>query len=112
MFLQAANGRLVRLEGRLARSPSFWVKNVDIIRRYDRIHGAVVPVELESRADVRFLGGATLHMTYSYSSINGQPVTPRKRRQSSGTRGCDVSRTPTCETYVRRGTESCDSLPL
>ena len=75
MFLQPADGRLVRLEGRLAKSPSFWAKNVDIVRRYQCIHGAVVPVELNSTAQLRFLGGATFRMTYAYSQINGQPVT-------------------------------------
>ena len=47
MFLQPIDGDLVRLQGRLAQSPSFWVKDVDIIRSYERIGGAVVPVTLE-----------------------------------------------------------------
>jgi hypothetical protein len=34
---------LVRLEGRVAKRPSLWVKNVDIIRTYDRIGDAIVP---------------------------------------------------------------------
>jgi hypothetical protein len=34
---------LARLEGRVAKRPSFWVKNVDIIRTYDRIGDAIVP---------------------------------------------------------------------
>lgn len=75
MFLQPADGNLVRLEGRLARSPSFWVKNVDIVRKYERIAGVVVPVALESTAQVRLLGGAaTLRMTYTYSEIDGRTV--------------------------------------
>jgi len=75
MFLQPSDGNLVRLEGRLAKSPSFWVKNVDIIRKYERINGLVVPVALESTAQVRLLGGAaTLRMTYRYSEIDGRTV--------------------------------------
>jgi hypothetical protein len=73
MFLQP-DGALVRLQGRLAKSPSFWVKNVDIVRCYERIAGVVVPVSLESKADVRFLGPATLRMTYTYSAIDGRPA--------------------------------------
>jgi len=74
MFLRPLDGDLVRLQGRLAQSPSFWIKNVDIIRTYERIDGAVVPVALETKAQVRFLGAATLRMTYVYSAIDGQPI--------------------------------------
>ena len=75
MFLQPSDGNLVRLEGRLAKSPSFWVKNVDIIRKYERIAGVVMPVVLESKAQVRMLGeSATLRMTYAYSEIDGRSV--------------------------------------
>ncbi len=74
MALNATDGALVRLEGRLAKSPSFWVKDVDIVRTYERIDGNVVPVALETRAHVRFLGEATLRMTYIYSEINGRQI--------------------------------------
>ena len=73
--LQPSDGGLVRLQGRLAKSPSFWIKNVDIIRNYTCIDGAVVPIALESTAHVRFLGPALLHMTYAYSEIDGRKVT-------------------------------------
>jgi hypothetical protein len=73
MFLQA-DGNLVRLKGRLAKSPSFWVKDVRIVRSYRRIQGVVVPVALESTAHVRMRGPATLRMTYVYSEIDGQGV--------------------------------------
>src|SRR6185369_5205181 len=72
MALNATDGALVRLEGRLAKSPSFWVKSVDIVRSYQRIDGKVVPVSLETRAQLRFLGEATLRMTYVYSEIDGR----------------------------------------
>jgi hypothetical protein len=74
MFLQPDDGNLVRLQGRLAKSPSFWVKTVDIVRSYEDIDGAIVPVSLESRAQLRLLGAATLRMTYTYLEIDGHPV--------------------------------------
>ena len=74
MFLRPDDGDLVRLQGRLAKSPSFWVTNVDVIRTYERIAGAVVPVALVSTAQVRLLGAATLRMTYTYTEIDGHPV--------------------------------------
>ena len=74
MLLRPDQGELVRVEGRLARNPSFWVRNVDIVRTYERIGGVVVPVAMDSKAHIRFFGSATFRMTYSYAEINGQPV--------------------------------------
>ena len=74
MFLQPDDGALVRLQGRLAKSPSFWVSNVQIVRSYRRIGGIIVPVVLESTAHVRLAGSASLRMTYEYSEIDGQSV--------------------------------------
>lgn len=74
MLLRPDQGELVRVEGRLAKNPSFWVRNVDIIRTYERIGGVVVPVGMDTKAHIRFLGSATFRMTYRYSEINGQPV--------------------------------------
>jgi hypothetical protein len=74
MFLQPGDGSLVRLQGRLAKSPSFWVKNVDIVRSYQRIRGSDLPMTLESKADLRLFGPATLRMTYVYSEVDGHPV--------------------------------------
>ena len=76
MFLLPADGALVRLEGRLAKSPSFWVRDVEIVRTYKRVEGVVVPAALESRARVRFLGEGRLRMTYTYLEIDGHPVAP------------------------------------
>lgn len=74
MLLRPAQGELVRVEGRLAKNPSFWVRNVDIVRTYERIGGVVVPVAMNSTAHIRIFGPATFRMTYSYEEINGQPV--------------------------------------
>jgi hypothetical protein len=72
MTLRPREGDLVCLKGRLAKSPSFWTKNVDIVRHYQRIGGAIMPVELESKAQLRPFGTAALHMTYRYLEINGR----------------------------------------
>ena len=74
MLLRPEQAQLVRVEGRLAKNPSFWVRNVDIVRTYERIGGVVVPVAMDSKAHIRFFGAATFRMTYSYAEINGQPV--------------------------------------
>lgn len=70
MFLTPGDGELVRVEGRLARNPSLWISRVDVVRSYRRINGALVPVSLESTAQLRLLGRSTLLMIYRYSEID------------------------------------------
>ncbi len=74
MMLRPETGELVRLEGRLAKNPSFWVKNVDVVRWYQSIEGNIVPIKLNSTAQLRFLGPAVLSMSYRYLEINGHAV--------------------------------------
>ena len=68
------DGDLVRVEGRLAKNPSFWTRRVHVVRRYARIGGVRVPVSTESVADVRFAGRSRFEMVYLYETINGRPV--------------------------------------
>jgi hypothetical protein len=65
---------MVRLEGELLKRPSFWTRRVEISRHYARVCGVRVPIEMQSRADVRFVGDSTFSMTYDYVTINGQAV--------------------------------------
>lgn len=74
MFITPQDGELVRVEGRLAKSPSFWITRVNVVRSFRRINGVPVPVSLESTAQLRLLGRSTLSMTYRYSEIDEQPV--------------------------------------
>jgi hypothetical protein len=74
IFLKPDDGDLVRVEGALSRTPSFWTRNVEIVRTYERIGGVRVPVRLESTANVRIAGTSTFTMIYEYESINGKPI--------------------------------------
>jgi hypothetical protein len=74
IYLNPHDGELVRVEGRLAKSPSFWTRHVEIVRWYRRIAGFRVPTSLESVANVRVAGVSTFRMSYEYESINGQRV--------------------------------------
>ena len=67
-------GDLVRVEGRLAKNPSFWTSLVNIVRRYARIGGVRVPVATETTAKVKFVGTSQLQVVYDYQTINGRPV--------------------------------------
>ena len=74
MFVDAATGDLVRIEGSLSKSPSFWTRHVEVLRRYARVGGVRVPVAVESTATVRLAGHSTFSMTYQYESVNGTRV--------------------------------------
>jgi hypothetical protein len=67
-------GELMRVEGRLAKNPSFWTSLVNIVRRYARIGGVRVPVATETIAKVKFVGTAQMDVVYDYHSVNGRPV--------------------------------------
>jgi hypothetical protein len=67
---------LVRVEGDLARAPSFWIKHVDVSRHYARVRGHRVVVRMESVAQIRFLGPSHLVVTFDYEMIDGEPIPP------------------------------------
>ncbi len=79
--LDGQTAALVHVEGQLARSPSFWLKDVQIQRRYAAIAGTTLPVSFSSTAHVRMFGTARLQMTIHYLTVAGQ------RRSQSDTRG-------------------------
>ena len=74
IYLNPDDGELVRIEGQLSKSPSFWTRRVEIVRWYQRIAGFRMPTALESVANVRVAGVSTFRMTYEYESINGRHV--------------------------------------
>jgi hypothetical protein len=74
IYLNPDDGELVRIEGQLTKTPSFWTRRVEIVRWYQRIAGFRMPTALESVANVRVAGVSTFRMTYEYESINGQRV--------------------------------------
>lgn len=74
IFLRPSDGELLRLEGRLAKSPSFWIRRVEIVRRYQRLAGVRMPVALESAASLMIGGHSTFRMTYEYESVNEQRI--------------------------------------
>lgn len=74
VFVRGDNADLVRVEGILPVRPSFWTQKVHIMRRYARIDGVRVPVEMLSRASVLLGGDSTFSMTYEYATINGRSI--------------------------------------
>lgn len=73
-FVTADEDDLVRVEGALAKRPSFWTRHVEIARRYARVGGVRVPVDMRSTADVMMVGASSFSMSYEYAMINGTDV--------------------------------------
>jgi hypothetical protein len=74
LYLNPEDGDLVRLEGRLVKSPSFWTRRVDVVRWFRRVAGVRLPVAVESVANVRIAGRSTFRMDYEYETVNDQRV--------------------------------------
>jgi hypothetical protein len=72
--IEAGTGDLLSVEGRLAKNPSFWTNRVEVSRRYGRIAGVRVPLQVESTASVKIVGTSEFSMVYEYASINGSAV--------------------------------------
>ena len=70
----SSDGFPLVLEGKLAKSPSFWVKSVTVVKRYGRFAGVSLPTTIESLADLKLFGQASFTMRYEYSEVNGRPV--------------------------------------
>lgn len=86
MVLSPDATELLRVEGRLAKNPSFWTSWVDVIRTYGRLDGIRVPVATESIAKVKFVGTSRLEVQYDYESINGRPISLAARRLQASLR--------------------------
>jgi hypothetical protein len=81
IFVQPSDGDLARIEGKLSKTPSFWTRRVDVVRRYQRVGGVRVPISIESVAHVLIAGRSTFKMTYEYEMINGQRVGDPERQE-------------------------------
>ncbi len=66
-----ARGRLQKVEGRLAKSPSFWVRSVRVRRTYQTVSGHALPVLVESVADVKLAGACEFSMWIDYTAVDG-----------------------------------------
>jgi len=92
IFLTPGDGVLVRVEGRLARTPSFWVSRVNVVRTYERINGVLMPVSLQTTAQLRLFGSSSLRMTYHYSQLDDRPVV----EAAAGSGGTCLAGGPAC----------------
>ena len=80
LLMQPESGELIGIEGRLVKSPSFWVRDVDVAWKYGRVGGHDVPLEMTTHGRVRLFGRATFRMVYEYATVDGQTVARQAAR--------------------------------
>ena len=73
VLVDPETGLVSRIQGRLEKSPSFWLRDVDVTWKFAHVGGHVVPVEMSSTGRVRMFGRSNFKMTYQYASIDGRP---------------------------------------
>ena len=74
MVLNPQGTELLRVEGTLAKNPSFWTSSVNIVREFAMVEGIRVPVTTATVAKLKLAGQAHLDVRYEYETINRRRV--------------------------------------
>jgi hypothetical protein len=74
MVLSPDGTDLLRVEGTLAKNPSFWTSLVTVVKEFARVEGIRVPLSIATTAKLKFAGQANLEVHYEYETINGRAV--------------------------------------
>jgi hypothetical protein len=78
LWIDAKEFAIIKIAGQLAKSPSFWIKSADFIRRYQKIGECWLPWKDETVSQVRLFGRNTLtidHNDYHVSMREGDVQT-------------------------------------
>lgn len=70
IWIHATDFAIVRITGQPAKSPSFWIKRVDFVRRYQKIGNFWLPLKDESTSQVRIFGTQILTIDYGRYEIS------------------------------------------
>jgi hypothetical protein len=64
VFLDAHTGALVRVEGTVVRSPSFFVKHIEFVQDYADVQSFTLPMHIHSEAKARIVGRTIVDITH------------------------------------------------
>lgn len=79
IYLDAYSGSLVRTEGRLAKSPSLFVKKVEFVQDFADINSFTFPVHIHSEAQARVVGRTVVDIY----DTDYRPVSSEAQAQAS-----------------------------
>lgn len=71
MWIDNQDFAIVKITGHLAKSPSFWIKQVDFVREYQKIDGFWLLSREEAISTIRIFGQETLTVDYRNYTVNG-----------------------------------------
>ena len=73
IYLDASTGSLVRSEGTIVKSPSFFIRKIEFVQDYADVDHFTLPVHLHSTALARFVGRTVVdvfHRQYQAQPLN------------------------------------------
>ncbi len=73
IYLDASTGSLVRSEGTVVKSPSFFVRKIEFVQDYADVDHFTLPIHLHSTARARFVGRTVIdvfHRQYQAQALN------------------------------------------
>ena len=70
MWIDKQDFAIVKITGHLAKSPSFWIKQVDFVRNYQKIDGFWLLSREEAISAIRIFGKETLTVDYRNYTVN------------------------------------------
>jgi hypothetical protein len=75
IWVEAPSGALTRVEGRLVKSPSLFIKHVEFVQEYQQVNGFTLPTHLHSVSKVRIIGRTVVDIFHrDYRSSNSQAI--------------------------------------
>jgi hypothetical protein len=75
VYLDAHTGALVRAEGSVVKSPSFFVKHIEFCQDYTEVQSFILPAHIHSEAKTRIVGRAIVDITHrDYLAVPVAPV--------------------------------------
>jgi hypothetical protein len=73
IWIETDDFAIVKIAGQPAKNPSFWIKRVEFVRRYQKIGEFWLPLKDESMTQVRIFGTNILTIDYAnYEIITGE----------------------------------------
>jgi hypothetical protein len=82
VYLDAYSGMLVRAEGAVVKSPSFFVKHIEFVQDYTDVQSFTLPVHIHSEARARIVGRTVVDIVQRDYQAVPSPATQTAQRAS------------------------------
>jgi len=85
VYLDAYSGTLVRVEGVVVKSPSFFVKHIEFVQDYTDVQSFTLPVHIHSEAKARIVGRTVVDIVHRDYQAVPSPATETAQQASFST---------------------------